>query len=135
MMMSRGGVSDMRSTRTKSKAPFTILIVEDNATDVELMLHALESADLKPLGGDFEMEVRATAEGALQLLGERAVDLVLTDMVLPGMEGLVLVSRSPKINPNLPVVVGTWVNADPRAHEAMASGAFSYVLTPCNGDV
>ena len=60
-MMTRGGVSDMRSTRTKSKAPFTILIVEDNATDVELMLHALESADLKPLGGDFDMEVRATA--------------------------------------------------------------------------
>jgi len=71
-MMTRGGVSDMRLTRTKSKAPFTILIVEDNATDVELMLHALESADLKPLGGDFDMEVRATAEGALQLLGERA---------------------------------------------------------------
>ena len=85
-MTTRGEVSDMRSTRTKSKAPFTILIVEDNATDVELMLHALEAADLKPLGGDFEMEVRASAEGALQLLGERSVDLVLTDMVLPGME-------------------------------------------------
>ena len=53
----------MRATRTKSKVPFTILIVEDNATDVELMLHALESADLKPLGGDFEMEVRAKAKG------------------------------------------------------------------------
>jgi hypothetical protein len=34
-MMIRGGVSDMRANRTKSKAPFTILIVEDNATDVE----------------------------------------------------------------------------------------------------
>ena len=106
-MMSRGGVSDMRSTRAKSKAPFTILIVEDNSTDVELMLHALESADLKPLGGDFDMEVRATAEGALQLLGERAVDLVLTDMVLPGMDGLDLVSRIQRIDPNLPVLVVT----------------------------
>ena len=50
------------------------------------MLHTLEAADLKPLGGDFEMEVRAKAEGALQLLGERSVDLVLTDLMLPGME-------------------------------------------------
>ena len=73
-------VLNSRTPRSGPKAPFTILIVEDNATDVELMLHALESADLKPLGGDFEMEVRAKAEGALQLLGERAVDLVLTDM-------------------------------------------------------
>ena len=98
--MTPGGMSDARATRTKSKAPFTILIVEDNATDVELMLHALESADLKPLGGDFEMEVRAKAEGALQLLEERAVDLVLTDMVLPGMDGLDLVSRIQKKNPS-----------------------------------
>ena len=62
-------VQDVRLMKKRAKVPFTILVVEDNATDVELMLHALEAADLKPLGGDFEMEVRATAEGALQLLG------------------------------------------------------------------
>ena len=37
--MTSSGISDLRSTKTKSKVPFTILIVEDNATDVELMLH------------------------------------------------------------------------------------------------
>ncbi|MDH4187741.1 MAG: response regulator, partial [Nitrospira sp.] len=105
--MTRTVVSSMRSARTKSKVPFTILIVEDNPTDLELMLHALEAADLKPLGGDFDMEVRPTAEGALQLLGERAIDLILTDMVLPGMDGLDLVSRIQRIDPNLPVLVVT----------------------------
>jgi len=129
-MMARDGVSAMRSTRTK--APFTILIVEDNATDVELMLHALEAADLKSLEGDFDMEVRATAEGALQLLGERAVDLVLTDMVLPGMDGLDLVSRIQRIDPNLPVLVVTRMNAVPLAVDAMRRGAFDYVLKPVN---
>jgi DNA-binding NtrC family response regulator len=133
-MMTRGGVSDIRSTRTKSKAPFTILIVEDNATDVELMLHALESADLKPLGGDFDMEVRATAEGALQLLVERAVDLVLTDMVLPGMDGLDLVSRIQRIDPNLPVLVVTRMNTVPLAVDAMRRGAFDYLLKPVNAE-
>ena len=133
-MTTRGEVSDMRSTRTKSKAPFTILIVEDNATDVELMLHALEAADLKPLGGDFEMEVRASAEGALQLLGERSVDLVLTDMVLPGMDGLDLVSRIQGIDSNLPVLVFTWTNAVPLAVDAMRRGAFDYVLKPVNAE-
>lgn len=132
--MIRSGVSDLRATKTKSKAPFTILIVEDNATDVELMLHALESADLKPLGGDFEMEVRAKAEGALELIGERAVDLVLTDMMLPGMDGLDLVSRIQRIDPNLPVLVVTRMNAVSLAVDAMRRGAFDYVLKPVNAE-
>lgn len=132
--MTRGAVSGMRSTRTKSKMPFTILIVEDNATDLELMLHALEAADLKPLGGDFDMEVRPTAEGALQLLEERAVDLVLTDMVLPGMDGLDLVSRIQRIDPNLPVLVVTRMNAVSLAVDAMRRGAFDYVLKPVNAE-
>ena len=132
--MTPGGMSDARATRTKSKAPFTILIVEDNATDVELMLHALESADLKPLGGDFEMVVRAKAEGALQLLGEQAVDLVLTDMVLPGMDGLDLVSHIQRIDPNLPVLVVTRMNAVSLAVDAMRRGAFDYVLKPVNAE-
>lgn len=132
--MPNGGVLDVRAMKKRSKIPFTILIVEDNPTDIELMLHALEQADLKPLGGDFEMEVRANAEGALQLLGERSVDLVLTDMMLPGMSGLDLVSRIQSIDPNLPVLMVTRVNAVSQAVDAMRRGAFDYVLKPVNAE-
>jgi DNA-binding NtrC family response regulator len=125
---------DARAAKKRSKVPFTILIVEDNATDVELMLHALEHAELKPLGGDFDMEVRATAEGALELLKERAVDLVLTDMMLPGMSGLDLVSRIQTIDSNLPVLVVTRVNTVSQAVDAMRRGAFDYVLKPVNAE-
>jgi len=120
------------TSETRSKTPFTILIVEDNPTDIELMLHTLEQAELKPLGGDFEMEVRANAEGALQLLSERSVDLVLTDLMLPGMSGLDLVSRIQSIDPNLPVLVVTRVNSVSQAVDAMRRGAFDYVLKPVN---
>jgi DNA-binding NtrC family response regulator len=78
------------------------------------------------------MEVRATAEGALQLIGEQTVDLVLTDMMLPGMDGLDLVSRIQKIDPNLPVIMVTRMNAIPLAVDAMRRGAFDYVLKPVN---
>jgi len=121
------GISEKRS-----KTPFTILVVEDNPTDIELMLHTLEQADLKPLGGDFEMEVRANAEGALQLLSERSVDLVLTDLMLPGISGLDLVSRIQAIDPNLPVLVVTRVNSVSQAVDAIRRGAFDYVLKPVN---
>lgn len=130
--MTNSGVLDARSAKKRSKVPFTILIVEDNPTDIELMLHTLEQADLRPLGGDFEMEVRANAEGALLLLSERSVDLVLTDMMLPGMSGLDLVSRIQTIDPNLPVLVVTRINAVSQAVDAMRRGAFDYVLKPVN---
>lgn len=132
--MPTSSAGDARATKKRSKVPFTILIVEDNPTDIELMLHALEEADLKPLGGEFEMEVRANAEGALQLLGERSVDLVLTDMMLPGMSGLDLVSRIQTIDPNLPVLVVSRMNTVSQAVEAMRRGAFDYVLKPVNAE-
>ncbi|SLM48387.1 Sigma-54 dependent transcriptional regulator [Nitrospira japonica] len=130
--MSHGGVLDAKTPGKRSKAPFTILIVEDSPTDIELMLHALEDADLKPLGGDFEMEVRANAEGALQLLAERSVDLVLTDMMLPGLSGLDLVGRIQALDPNLPVLVVTRMNTVSQAVDAMRRGAFDYIVKPVN---
>lgn len=132
--MANSGVLDVRPTKKQSKFPFTILVVEDNPTDIELMLHALEEANLKPSGGGFEMEVRANAEGALQLLAERPVDLVLTDMMLPGMSGLDLVSRIQNIDPNLPVLMVTRVNAVSQAVDAMRRGAFDYILKPVNAE-
>lgn len=130
--MTTAGIINVRAMKKRAKVPFTILIVEDNPTDVELMLHSLEDAELTPLGGDFEMEVRATAEGALELLNERAVDLVLTDMMLPAMDGLELVSRIQSIDPNLPVLVVTRMNAVSMAVEAMRRGAFDFVVKPVN---
>jgi DNA-binding NtrC family response regulator len=132
--MTGGAVIETRPSRKRSKTPFTILVVEDDPTDIELMLHALEQAHLRTIGGDFEMEVRPTAEGALKLLAEQPVDLVLTDLVLPGMNGLDLVSRLQSIDSNLPVLVITRMNAVAHAVDAMRRGAFDYVLKPVNAE-
>jgi CheY-like chemotaxis protein len=63
------------------RTPFTILVVEDDPTDTELLLTAIEHADLKAIDGEMSFEVRATAEGALKVLSEQPVDLVVTDMI------------------------------------------------------
>lgn len=115
-----------------SSTPFTILIVEDDAGDTEIMLKAVEQADLRAIGGDIWIEVRATAEGALQLLSERPVDLVLADMMLPGISGLDLVTKIQDIDRNLPVLIVTRVGDVPAAVEAMRRGAFDYLLKPVN---
>ncbi len=113
-------------------APFTILVVEDDASDTELALHALEGAELKAVEGEIQIEVRSTAEGALNLLRERSVDLVLTDMMLPGMDGLDLVSKIQEIERDLPVLVMTRLSSVQSAVDAMRRGAYDYVLKPLN---
>jgi DNA-binding NtrC family response regulator len=119
-------------TTRSSQAPFTILIVEDNASDTELMLYAIEQSDLKAIEGEVRFEVRATAEGALKVLREQPVDLVLTDMVLPGMDGLDLASHIQDIDRNLPVLVVTRMGGVPTAVDAMRRGVYDYILKPVN---
>ncbi len=113
-------------------SPFTILVVEDDPSDTELMLHALEEADLKAVGGDLQLEVRATAEGALKALETQPIDLIITDYILPGIDGLDLVSQMQDVDPNVPVLVVTRVNAVAHAVEAMRRGAYDYLLKPVN---
>jgi len=129
--MSNPAVESISSFR-KTRAPFTILVIEDDPSDTELMLHAIEQADLKALQGELEIEVRATAEGGIRLLSERPVDLVLTDMVLPGMDGLDLVSHIQELDRHLPVLVVTRMSGVPTAVEAMRRGAYDYILKPVN---
>ncbi len=117
---------------TTARRPFTILVVEDQAADAELLLNALEQADLKAVEGEVSIEIRATAEGALQALAEGPVDLVLTDMMLPGMDGLDLVSRIQEIDRNLPVLVVTRIKGIPEAVDAMRRGAYDFILKPVN---
>jgi len=122
--------SDPAATGSRTKNGFTILLVEDEATDAELLIHAIEKADLKALEGNIELVVRATAEGALEALADQPVDLVLTDMMLPGISGLDLVSQVQEIDRNLPVLLVTRVNEVPLAVDAMRRGAYDFVLKP-----
>ena len=110
------------------RPPFTILIVDDDPHDTERMLHAIEEADLRSLGGTIDIQVRARAEGALRLIGERPIDLVLTDLVMPGMDGLDLVTQIQKIDRDLPVLIVTRLKGVQSAVEAMKRGAYDYLL-------
>ncbi len=123
-------IMDSPSLGVKGSKPFTILIVEDDPSDVELLLHALEKANIRAGEGEIEFQVRATAEGALKAIAEDSVDLVLTDMILPGIDGLELISRIQDIDRNLPVLMLTRMGGIPSAVEAMRRGAYDYILKP-----
>jgi DNA-binding NtrC family response regulator len=105
----------------------TILIVEDEAKMRRLLELNLADAGFQTLSaGD--------AEAGLKLLQNGPVDLVLTDLKLPGMNGLDFLAAVKRFQSALPVVVMTAFGSVETAVEAMKAGASDYVLKPFSLD-
>jgi DNA-binding NtrC family response regulator len=101
----------------------TVLIIEDEAK-----MRRLLELDLGEEG--FTTLSAADAEAGLKLLNTHPVDIVVTDLKLPGMGGLDFLQAAKQRNPALPVVVMTAFGSVETAVEAMKSGASDYVLKP-----
>jgi DNA-binding NtrC family response regulator len=100
-----------------------ILIVEDEAKMRRLLELNLGDDGFTTLSAE-------DAETGLKLLRENPVDLVLTDLKLPGMSGLEFLQTIKQHNAALPVVVMTAFGSVETAVEAMKGGASDYVLKP-----
>jgi DNA-binding NtrC family response regulator len=101
----------------------TILIIEDEAK----MRRLLELN----LGEDgFKTILASDAETGLKRLASEPVHLVLTDLKLPGMNGLEFLHAAKQQYPALPIVVMTAFGSVETAVEAMKAGASDYVLKP-----
>jgi DNA-binding NtrC family response regulator len=100
-----------------------ILIVEDEAKMRRLLeLNLGEEGFTTLSAGD--------AETGLKLLSENSVDLVVTDLKLPGMNGLDFLQAVKHQNAAMPVIVMTAFGTVETAVEAMKAGASDYVLKP-----
>ncbi len=78
----------------------------------------------------FEAQTASSGEEALHLLERSAFDIVLTDLVMPGMDGSELVHRVKSRNPDQDIVVVTGVVDVRTAVDAMKLGASDYLLKP-----
>ncbi|HKK32710.1 MAG TPA: response regulator, partial [Desulfomicrobiaceae bacterium] len=77
------------------------------------------------LGGEFpEVEVLQAGSGdqALELLGEKAVRVMLTDLRMPAMNGLALLQAALEKNPSLTVIILTAFGTIATAVEALKAG-------------
>src|SRR5487761_372345 len=100
-----------------------ILIVEDEAR-----MRRLLELDLGEAG--HQTFSAADAEKGLDLLRREQIDLVLTDLKLPGQGGLEFLQAAKRLNGALPVVVMTAYGTVETAVDAMKAGASDYVLKP-----
>src|SRR5712672_76956 len=100
-----------------------ILIVEDEPR----MRRLLEIS----LGEDgHSVHTAGDAESVLMHLRKEAADLVLTDLKLPGMNGLEFLQEGKRLNAALPFIVMTAYGSVETAVDAMKAGASDYVLKP-----
>ena len=101
----------------------TILIVDDEKNYPLILSAVLEEEG-------FETLTATNGQNALKLLEQADVDLVLTDMKMPGMDGIALLEHIKTRDPELPVIMMTAHGTVDKAVEAMQKGAYSYILKP-----
>jgi two-component system NtrC family response regulator len=101
----------------------TILIVDDEKNYL-VVLEAL----LSPEG--YEIMATDKAQEALRLIRESDIDLVLTDMKMPGMTGMELLEETKRIKPEVPVIMMTAYGTIEMAVEAMKKHAYDYITKP-----
>jgi putative nucleotidyltransferase with HDIG domain len=104
-----------------------ILIADDEEAIREVVATLLEAQGYQCL---------AVGNGrqALQALSEHPVDLVLSDMVMPEMDGLQLLSWLRTHDRDIPVIMVTAMHDVSTALEAMRRGAYDYILKPFERD-
>ena len=100
-----------------------ILVVDDDEQMQFMLREALGARG-------FEVEVAPSAEKALEVLGERAFDVVLLDIRLEGMSGLEALPRILARDPHLPVVMMTGHGSRQAAIEAIQAGAYDFFEKP-----
>jgi len=105
----------------------TILVVDDEKNYLLVLSALLEEEG-------YEVLTSASSLEALEILKASDVDLVLTDMKMPGMDGIELLEQIKTRDAELPVIMMTAHGTVEKAVEAMQKGAYSYIMKPFDNE-
>ncbi|MEA1967828.1 MAG: sigma-54 dependent transcriptional regulator [Thermodesulfobacteriota bacterium] len=104
-----------------------ILIVDDEKNYPTIIGEILKEEGYEPV-------TASNSLAALDILKEESIDLILTDVKMPGMDGLKLLGHIKETDPDLPVIVMTAHGSVEKAVEAMHKGAYTFILKPFDND-
>lgn len=106
-----------------------ILIVDDDETLLEMMQDYLEEA-----GHSHVVLMASKAERALKLFRDTSPDLVIMDIIMPGVDGFELLRQFKEINPVFKTILLSGVDSDECREMANNIGADRYLVKPVNLD-
>ena len=102
-----------------------VLIVDDDSLSREFLSEAIRTFG-------FQAESVTSGEQALERVRRHGIDLVITDLRMPGMSGVDLVRTLAQEFPEIPVVLVTAHGTVETAVEAMHLGAADFLVKPCS---
>ena len=105
----------------------TILVVDDEPNYLIVISELLKEEN-------YEVVTAPSGEDGLKVVEETDLDLVLTDMRMPGMGGLEFLKATKKHNKDLPVIMITAFGEVEKAVVAMKAGAYNYLSKPFNNE-
>ncbi|MBI4610734.1 MAG: response regulator [Candidatus Rokubacteria bacterium] len=100
-----------------------ILVVDDDAHVAETMAELLREAGYQP-------ETCTDSVAAFRRISEVAYDLIVSDIMMPDFDGLLLLSLIKAQTPSPEVILVTGFSTRERARQAMTHGAFAYLEKP-----
>lgn len=100
-----------------------ILVVDDDPGVRELVEDFLRSRG-------YEVDTAADGEAALEKIARQTPDLLLLDLMMPGINGMDVLRQLPPSARDLPVIVVTAVTEEEVGRAALRSGAIDYVTKP-----
>jgi DNA-binding NtrC family response regulator len=105
----------------------SVLVVDDDDAMREMVASLLEDEGIYATAAE-------SVDEALKRLGECDLDVVLSDIRMPGRTGIEMLGAIRELRPNTPVVLMTAFGSIDSAVEAMQAGAFDYVTKPFKRD-
>jgi len=116
-------------TQVPLQTPGSVLIVEDVAANIDLLMEAL--------GDEFAVSVALDGAGALEIVSSAPPELILLDIMMPGMDGYE-VCRRLKRNPvtaDIPVIFLTALTEEEDEARGLHLGALDYIVKPFRPEI
>ena len=114
----------METMSKKNDPLFPILLIDDEKGALDLMSMTLKVA------GYSNIQTFNNSEHGLDYIVNHKTDLVVLDIVMPGISGLDLLLKIKEVDPDLPVIMASGVNEVETAVRCIKNGAYDYILKP-----
>jgi len=109
----------------KTDKTIRLLLVDDEEDFRTTLANRLKRRNLDVADAD-------SGEKALEIIGQKSFDVAIVDIKMPGMDGIETLRRIKKIDPLLEVILLTGHASVEAGIEGMKSGAYDYIIKPCN---
>ncbi len=104
---------------------YRVLIVDD---EEELVTTYAERLQLRGI----QVQTATDGETALKMIEENPPQVVVLDVMMPGIGGIEILQRMKAQNLKIPVILLTGYGSTEQGAEGMRSGAFDYLMKPCD---